>query len=1240
MIPQSQIFKSALMLTGVFLFFTYGLMAQKEKIAFEKYGVAEGLPEEYVSSMVQDDQGFIWATTQNGLVKFDGYQMKVIRGTDKNGDSTKLQQRNLNGGSIKSKDGKIWLGAARPGGIASYDPETEKFRNYLPNPNNPKTMPFGGSELLFEDSKNNIWFTDTQYGQDTTVIARLDTKTHSITTYPYKTPTFKISDILLNLDVLEFDADGTVWLRDDMGNVRVFNRKKDSFELVIPSGAEIPGSGIKDTIQSIIKGNNEHFLLNGQLGFYIWDPVKRESVKSYTNLDKKDLSFSEGKQKFLFDENKFRFAFEDKQGHYWAQFEDGILHMIDPLNNSIQKLTFGEGLPDLSNMPKDSEKLMPIFQNLSGIWFLIYDSFLTEFYGFLYYKFETNSFTYYDGKFNDKKNLMSSRFYRMIEDQTGLLWLNTRPNFYKESPKRRKIEQFKHDVNNPLSIPSDSIYELLEDGKNRLWIGTEKGVSLKLPNDQFQKYYFRNNQGVITDLGDINKLYEDSIGQIWVGSNDHGLLRLNENKQEFEHYNIKNGITSVRNIQEDVNGNIWVSVLNQGVYILDSKTVRLITKFEQDTKDVHGLLSDFIRVMFLDSKGTLWLGDTRDNEYGLFKYLEEDNKFKSFQYSTTDSLSLSSNEIRSLMEDDLQRIWIGTDGGLNLYDHEADVIYRNKREFLLPSVGIRAKAGNDKMWVMAYSGGGLALVGPDINDVEMFGENKGLLHNDVNDIVLDDFGHLWLPTERGLSVFDTLTKTFSSYFENDGYQTSSHYIISSLKTKNGDIWIGGENGLNRIVPSEMFKKDSTLPEVLITSMGVLDSVYSAPDGTIFKQAVSYTDQVNLKHWQKDLSFEFVALHYLRSEDNLYSWKLENYDNKWSTPSKQRQVVYTNLSPGKYTFRVKGSNADGIWNEEGASLEIIIAPPWWLTWWAYVIYAIIIGLIGLQIHKFQKAKTLRIAKQKTQEKELAQAKEIEKAYTELKSTQAQLIQSEKMASLGELTAGIAHEIQNPLNFVNNFSEVNSELIEEMKEELEKGNMDEVRTLAKDIDENEQKIMFHGKRADSIVKGMLQHSRSSNGKKEPTNINALADEYLRLAYHGLRAKDKSFNATMKTDFDQSITEINIVSQDIGRVVLNLITNAFYVVDEKKKSGTENYEPTVTVSTKKEGKNIKIKVIDNANGIPDEIFDKIFQPFFTTKPSGKGTGLGLSLSYDIVKSHGGELSIKTKKDQGTEFTILLPI
>ena len=266
--------------------------------------------------------------------------------------------------------------------------------------------------------------------------------------------------------------------------------------------------------------------------------------------------------------------------------------------------------------------------------------------------------------------------------------------------------------------------------------------------------------------------------------------------------------------------------------------------------------------------------------------------------------------------------------------------------------------------------------------------------------------------------------------------------------------------------------------------------------------------------------------------------------------------------------------------------------------------------------------------------------VESTLHELKSTQAQLIQSEKMASLGELTAGIAHEIQNPLNFVNNFSEVSGELIEELKSQKSKLTTEEQDELLNDIYSNLEKINHHGKRAADIVKGMLQHSSSGSGKKEPTNINALADEYLRLAYHGLRAKDKTFNATMKTDFDESIGNINIIPQDIGRVILNLITNAFYVVNEKSKQGMTGYEPNVEVSTKKEGNKVLVAVKDNGNGIPQKILDKIFQPFFTTKPTGQGTGLGLSLSYDIVKAHGGELQVETKEGEGTEFIILLPI
>jgi signal transduction histidine kinase len=246
----------------------------------------------------------------------------------------------------------------------------------------------------------------------------------------------------------------------------------------------------------------------------------------------------------------------------------------------------------------------------------------------------------------------------------------------------------------------------------------------------------------------------------------------------------------------------------------------------------------------------------------------------------------------------------------------------------------------------------------------------------------------------------------------------------------------------------------------------------------------------------------------------------------------------------------------------------------------------------------------------------------------------------MASLGELTAGIAHEIQNPLNFINNFSEVNTELIGEMKTELKAGNSEDAITIANNIAENEQKINFHGKRADAIVKGMLQHSRSSSGVKEPTDINALADEYLRLAYHGLRAKDKNFNATMKTDFDETIGNINIIPQDIGRVVLNLITNAFYAVTERKKQAGDGYEPVVSVSTKKIDDKVFVSIKDNGNGIPQKVVDKIFQPFFTTKPTGQGTGLGLSISYDIItKGHGGELRVETEEGKGSEFIITIP-
>ena len=304
---------------------------------------------------------------------------------------------------------------------------------------------------------------------------------------------------------------------------------------------------------------------------------------------------------------------------------------------------------------------------------------------------------------------------------------------------------------------------------------------------------------------------------------------------------------------------------------------------------------------------------------------------------------------------------------------------------------------------------------------------------------------------------------------------------------------------------------------------------------------------------------------------------------------------------------------------------------------YLLIAIIVLLVVMAVVFWRNNRRNEKAKRLLQ----TQKEQIQTTLGELKTTQNQLVQSAKMASLGELTAGIAHEIQNPLNFVNNFSDVNQEMLEELEQELKKGDIEEAKAIAADIRENEKKINHHGKRADFIVKGMLEHSRTSTGERQISNINVLADEFMKLSYHGIRAKDKSFNADLLTNFDPGLPKINVVQQDIGRVLINLFGNAFYAVNQKAKNAGADYKPTVEVTTAKENGSILIKVKDNGTGIPDAVRDKIMQPFFTTKPTGEGTGLGLSLSYDIVvKGHGGSIDVNTKESEFTEFVVRLPL
>ena len=506
-----------------------------------------------------------------------------------------------------------------------------------------------------------------------------------------------------------------------------------------------------------------------------------------------------------------------------------------------------------------------------------------------------------------------------------------------------------------------------------------------------------------------------------------------------------------------------------------------------------------------------------------------------------------------------------------------------------------------------------------------------------NSFSFDKDGRLWggagLMGSESLFVIDEIKEDTTAY---PVYITSLNIFdkpqvftdLQKIKEKTSNIDTLWTRGKNTFYIVNKAAKDSSYLSHNDIQWETVQGPYDMPIG------------LTLQFNQNFLSFNFNGAQFNSPDKVVYRYILEGIDKTWGPiTNKTSSENYRDLPPGDYNFKVASKGFNGVWSAP-VELKFTILPPWWQSWWAYTIFVALFLGLGLVILHYR-SKWLKNENRILEERVTERTAELNKTINELENTQSQLIQSEKMASLGELTAGIAHEIQNPMNFINNFAEVSNELIGEMCEELDKGEIKEAKDISKDIVQNLEKISHHGKRASSIVRGMLEHSRNSSGKMELIDINVLADEYLRLAYHGLRAKDKTFNADFKTDFDSSLPKISIIPQDLGRVVLNLINNAFYAVTSlPEEERDDNYSPCVTVSTKNLKDQVLISIKDNGPGIPAEIKDKIFQPFFTTKPTGKGTGLGLSLAYDIVTTgHGGAIELDSSPGKGTEFLIYIP-
>lgn len=1158
------------------IFFSVGLKAQFKKPFFNSLTVESGLPEGNIISSVQDSQGYLWFGTQSGLVRYDGIQLKKYPMPDDNGNPVVFC-------SIQhlheDRSGNLWANVALEGLYCLDRGKDAFFKTKFDTATNNIFKNYFIYSWIEEPTSRIHWLLTIDSKTNQGNVFSFDAANNKLEHYSaYKKGNYYIP-AYTSAD-LSMDKSGKIWVTSD-SLISQYDQHSKSF---------IPYSVLPDPTKKLI------------IDTMTPDPNESEIV--WLN------SIRSGNDKTPYTRKFFRFNLKSKEYQTFAHLDNDPNSIADNcfhiLTDSLKRVWFTtqRGLSrfnskegTFTNFPLRLESSLinqkshveALASDKDGnLWMAGY------FKGLIYFNPSSGLATYYTNTKNEGSLPDHNGINKIFYDRSGSLWLNM-PYFGIASLDRQKSMLNPIDILPPMArtdrIPDNHVYEvvgILGDS-----VGFVKDTST------LYSWHFSDNRFRNIDLKE-KKIYKQiscvTSGRdrlIWIGSNGTGLFSYDPGSKKIKHYNndpkdsLSLSSNYVNQLAEDTDGNLWVGTGNAGLCRFNSQT------------------GTFIRYPFLRNNGSLKVKNVLDDI-----------------------------SVLSLKFDNEGILWIGTNlGGLNRLDTKTNkfVSYSDFKSGLTCVISIYEDKHN-RLWAGTYLSG-LFLINKTTGDFKRFSENDGLLYNGVSGIAEDKAGNLWISSPRGLSKLNPENKQFTNFHLSIKSPNINGSII--FAGQDGQLHLPLKGGLISFNPDQL-KVSEMPPAVVIESLNY-------PEPKLNKDTVLFTygkQKAVLQYDENKISFQYVALHYANPALNKYAYYLEGYDKNWVQAGTQKSATFTNLSPGNYVFHVKASNSDGIWNETDTGFPVTILPPWWKTWWAYLIYGILILIVIRITHQLQKERTIRVEREKTQQRELEQAREIERAYTDLKATQSQLIQSEKMASLGELTAGIAHEIQNPLNFVNNFSEVNTELIEELKGEMDKGNMDEAKTIANYIADNERKINHHGRRADSIVKGMLQHSRSSTGQKEPSNINTLADEYLRLAYHGLRAKDKLFNATLKTDFDQSLEPINIIPQDIGRVMLNLITNAFYAVTEKKLQVGNGYEPTVSITTKKRGNKVVVSVCDNGYGVPLSVISKIFQPFFTTKPTGKGTGLGLSMSYDIIKAHGGDLKVETKEGEGAEFLVELPL
>lgn len=854
----------------------------------------------------------------------------------------------------------------------------------------------------------------------------------------------------------------------------------------------------------------------------------------------------------------------------------------------------------------------------------------------------------------------------------------------------KRIDRKSRKINNSYTRSSglltNNVYHILNDEEGNVWIAQSGGVSkLRYNFNAFENFTARSIAGEkpVLPAGKVNTVVvpnSDSPCRFWAGTEGGAAC--------VDQYGASRFITQADGLSGDwVNGfsidemgRTWIAtaqglsiiVFDKSLILDNAYNLRNINIFDREAF----LFSIYDAPPFVASE-TLKINHIENDSSRTSLWFPGKNSLYNFTngkiYEFGPRQGLPTSIYKSVSLDKDGHVFVGTlDRGL--YRSNVPIHQDN-----LKDLSSTEKTIFDQVWSM----------------------DKGAPTNNIEKLVFHK-NDLWIGTQLGMFVLNPRTMMVLKHINQTKGLPANNAISFALSPKTENFWVGTNKGLAEVDPEDgkVLKTVSRQDGLVDNEVWLFGSVKVDNDGNVYfgtSQGLSIyhpdKDRPNVvppklqltsaeisykSDSRNEVNFEYTALSFANVANVSYRTRLLGYENSWSPPSGARRLRYTNLPayffPKEYTLEVMAENDSGIEAPEPLRYTFVVEPVWWLQWWAFVMYFSILVIITFIVDRIQRRRLIKrerhnsrlreaeliaenaIAKSNASEAqalalkaenekkalELEKVRELEKAYHELKTTQKQLIQSEKMASLGRLATGVAHEIKNPLNFINNFAELSVDLVEELEQARKSGDEEEIAFLMHDLKQNSAKIGEHGKRADAIVRSMMQHARGGKPIFEMFDLNELVEKYTELAYQGKRNQYSGFTATIEKDLNVNLGEIKVVGQEIGQVLMNVIGNSLDAVLSKQKNLGAGYEPTIKITTRKTRKFVEVIIADNGPGIPEEIREKIFEPFFTTKPTGEGTGLGLSLSYNIINhGHNGNLTlVNREEEEGAEFRITLPI